>query len=115
MKYLIDGNQVCCVDVHFKCLTTCHAGFGPSLEDAFINYWQAKKQKPSLRDLEEWELPWARKDLAAIEDLKLEQTRKGFWLGFEDARCHPDEMNILTQWEETKVFIDADKALREQG
>ena len=37
----------------------------------------------------------------------LEQQRKGFWLGFEDARCHPDEMNILTQWENTKVFIEA--------
>jgi microsomal dipeptidase-like Zn-dependent dipeptidase len=37
----------------------------------------------------------------------LEQQRKGFWLGFEDARCHPDEMNILKQWENTKVFIEA--------
>ena len=37
----------------------------------------------------------------------LEQARKGFWLGFESARCHPDEMNILMQWEETKVFNEA--------
>ena len=42
----------------------------------------------------------------------LEQTRKGFWLGFEDARCHPDEMNILAQWEGTKAFNQA-KALKE--
>ena len=61
MKYSIDGNQVCCVDVHFKCLATCHAGFGPSLEDAFIDYWTTKKQNPSLRDLEEWELPWVKR------------------------------------------------------
>lgn len=39
----------------------------------------------------------------------LEQTRKGFWLGFEDARCHPDEMNILKQWEGTRVFSEAIK------
>jgi hypothetical protein len=37
----------------------------------------------------------------------IEQQRKGFWLGFEDARCHPDEMNILNQWENTKVFIES--------
>jgi hypothetical protein len=34
----------------------------------------------------------------------LEIKRKGFWLGFEDARCHPDEMNILKQWQGTLVF-----------
>jgi hypothetical protein len=59
MKYSIDGNQVCCVDVHFKCLATCHAGFGNSLRDAFIDYWDNKKEHLSLRDLKEWELPWA--------------------------------------------------------
>ena len=42
-----------------------------------------------------------------LEAHNLEQTRKGFWLGFEDARCHPDEMNILKQWEGTKVFNEA--------
>ena len=42
-----------------------------------------------------------------IEKYGLEQQRKGFWLGFEGARCHPDEMNILNQWERTKVFIEA--------
>jgi mRNA-degrading endonuclease YafQ of YafQ-DinJ toxin-antitoxin module len=46
----------------------------------------------------------------AIRDL--EHTRQGFWLGFEDARCHPDEMNILQQWEGTKRFNQA-KALKE--
>ncbi len=61
MNYSIDGNQVCCVDVHFKCLATCHAGFGGSLEDAFINFWSTKKEKPVLRDLKDWELPWAYK------------------------------------------------------
>jgi hypothetical protein len=50
-------------------------------------------------------------DLLAIRDL--EHTRQGFWLGFEDARCHPDEMNILQQWEGTKRFNQA-KALKEQ-
>jgi hypothetical protein len=44
----------------------------------------------------------------------LEQTRKGFWLGFEDARCHPYSWNILSRWEGTKVFNEA-KALKEQG
>ena len=44
---------------------------------------------------------------AILESHNLEQQRKGFWLGFEDARCHPDEMNILNQWENTKVFIEA--------
>ena len=48
----------------------------------------------------------------AIRDL--ENTRKGFWLGFEDARCRPDEMNILNQWEGTKCFIEA-KALKGKG
>jgi hypothetical protein len=43
----------------------------------------------------------------AIKTHNLEQQRKGFWLGFEDARCHPDEMNILNQWENTKVFIES--------
>jgi hypothetical protein len=37
----------------------------------------------------------------------LEIKRKGFWLGFEDARCHPDEMNILKQWQCTLVFNQA--------
>lgn len=58
MKYFVDGNQVCCVSVHFKCLATCHAGFGDSLKDAFINYWLSKKEQPILRDLKEWELDW---------------------------------------------------------
>ena len=58
MKYSIDGNQVCCVDVHFKSLATCHTGFGDSLQDAFMDYWTTKKEKPVLRDLKEWELPW---------------------------------------------------------
>ena len=44
---------------------------------------------------------------ANFEAHNLEQQRKGFWLGFEDARCHPDEMNILNQWENTKVFIES--------
>ena len=44
---------------------------------------------------------------AILESHNLEQQRKGFWLGFEDARCHPDEMNILNQWENTRVFIEA--------
>jgi mRNA-degrading endonuclease YafQ of YafQ-DinJ toxin-antitoxin module len=48
----------------------------------------------------------------AIRDL--EHTRQGFWLGFEDARCHPDEMNILQQWEGTKRFNQA-KALKDQS
>ena len=48
----------------------------------------------------------------ALEAHDLERTRKGFWLGFEDARCHPSEMNILSQWEGTKVFKQA-KALKE--
>jgi hypothetical protein len=43
----------------------------------------------------------------AVAKRDLEQQRKGFWLGFEDARCHPDEMNILNQWENTKVFIES--------
>jgi hypothetical protein len=60
MKYSIDGNQVCCVDVHFKCLATCHAGFGDSLREAFINYWSTTREIQSLRDLEEWELPWVK-------------------------------------------------------
>ena len=37
----------------------------------------------------------------------LETTRKGFWLGFEDARCHPEENNILMQWENTLIFNQA--------
>ena len=45
----------------------------------------------------------------ALQAHNLQQTRKGFWLGFEDARCHPDEMNILKQWEGTKVFSEAIK------
>ena len=49
---------------------------------------------------------------AKFEAHNLEQTRKGFWLGFEDAKCHPDEMNILAQWEGTKAFSQA-KALKE--
>jgi hypothetical protein len=49
--------------------------------------------------------------LNLFEAHNLEQTRKGFWLGFEDARCHPDEMNILTQWEGTKTFNQV-KALK---
>tara|TARA_R110000765_G_scaffold170354_1_gene275298 strand:- start:8 stop:391 length:384 start_codon:yes stop_codon:yes gene_type:complete len=49
-----------------------------------------------------------------LEAHDLERTRKGFWLGFEDARCHPSEMNILSQWEGTKVFKQA-KALKEQA
>jgi hypothetical protein len=44
----------------------------------------------------------------------LEQTRKGFWLGFEDARCHPYQWNILNRWEGTKVFNEA-KALNDQS
>ena len=61
MKYSIDGNQVCCVDVHFQSLATCHAGFGDSLKDAFINYWTTKNQKPNPDDLKSWELPWLKK------------------------------------------------------
>jgi hypothetical protein len=56
--YSIDGTQVCCVGVHFKCLATCHAGFGDSLKGAFMDYWTTKKENLVLRDLEEWELPW---------------------------------------------------------
>ena len=59
MKYSIDGNQVCCVGVHFKCLATCHAGFGDSLREAFMDYWTTARERPSLRDLKDWELPWA--------------------------------------------------------
>ena len=44
----------------------------------------------------------------------LEQTRRGFWLGFESARCHGDEMNILMMWEQTKAFNDS-KATKEQS
>lgn len=50
-----------------------------------------------------------------LRGMKLEQQRKGFWLGFEDARCHPDEMNILSQWESTKAFNQAKETLKEQG
>jgi len=39
-----------------------------------------------------------------LASANLETTRKGFWLGFEDARCHPQENNILMQWEKTLVF-----------
>jgi hypothetical protein len=52
-----------------------------------------------------------------IKDIKannLEHTRKGFWLGFENARCHPDEMNILRQWKGTKQFNQA-KALKDKS
>jgi hypothetical protein len=49
--------------------------------------------------------------LKEIESLKeqlasanLETTRKGYWLGFVDARCNPEEINILTQWKKTLVF-----------
>ena len=37
----------------------------------------------------------------------LEVTRKGFWLGFESARCYPSENNILMKWEETLYFKQA--------
>jgi hypothetical protein len=43
----------------------------------------------------------------ALKQRDLENTRKGFWFGFEDARCHPDEMNILAQWESTLLFKQA--------
>jgi hypothetical protein len=58
-----------------------------------------------------WEILQIQMQVLQAQDL--EQTRKGFWLGFEDARCHPGEMNILSQWEGTKVFKQA-KALEEQ-
>jgi hypothetical protein len=44
----------------------------------------------------------------------LEATRKGFWLGFEDARCHPQENNILMQWESTLIFTQS-KQLEGKG
>jgi hypothetical protein len=47
------------------------------------------------------EIEYLRKQLASKN---LETIRKGFWLGFEDARCHPEENNILMQWENTLIF-----------
>lgn len=37
MKYSIDGNQVMCTNYTFKSLATCSAGFGDSLELAFLD------------------------------------------------------------------------------
>lgn len=59
LNYSIDGNQVCATGVHFQSLATCHAGFGDSLKDAFLDYYRTKKEKPVLRDCRDWELPWA--------------------------------------------------------
>jgi hypothetical protein len=47
--------------------------------------------------------------LDGLKQRDLENTRKGFWLGFEDARCHPDEMNIKRQWENTLLFRQANE------
>jgi len=58
MNYSIDGNQVMCVGRHFVNIQESHAGFGDSLREAFINYWDTKKEVPLRSSLEVWELPW---------------------------------------------------------
>ena len=45
----------------------------------------------------------------SLEAHNLEQHRRGFWNGFENARCHPDEMNILQQWGSSLIFIESQK------
>ena len=64
MKYSIDENQVCCIAPHFRDLQKDVAGFGDSLELAFIDYCKNKKTLPRERDMKSWELPW----LLALKD-----------------------------------------------
>ncbi len=51
-----------------------------------------------------FERPQARNSIAlidAVEQLQKENEesfRKGFWAGYEDARCFPDESNILQRY-----------------
>ena len=61
LKYSIDGNQVCAVDAHFKCLAISPAGFGDSLKEAFVDYYRNTKNLPCLRDCHSWEIGWALK------------------------------------------------------
>ena len=58
MNYSIDGNQVCCTGPGFINLQESHAGFGDSLKEAFINYWDTQTTPPELPDLKDWERPW---------------------------------------------------------
>jgi len=64
MNYSIDGNQVCCTAPHFRNLQEDTAGFGDSLELAFIDYCKNNRKLPRERDMKSWELPW----LLALKD-----------------------------------------------
>jgi len=55
--YLIDGNQVCRVGVHFRNLQESPAGFGDSLKEAFLDYLKNAPRTKAM-DLKPWELPW---------------------------------------------------------
>lgn len=43
-----------------------------------------------------------------------ESMRKGFWWGFERARMHPDENNILAQWEDVKALKRRNESVRQE-
>jgi len=61
MRYVIDGNQVCCTYHNFRNLQQDPAGFGDSLKDAFIDLI---KQRPLKRhtELKPWEAVWVQED-----------------------------------------------------
>ena len=69
INYSIDGNQVCAVKHNFQNLQISPAGFGDSLEDAFLALMKElskRNELPELRSLQTWEAPW-------LEALRLQQ------------------------------------------
>lgn len=58
MNYFIDGNQVVAVEEDFINLAENEAGFGDSLEEAFLDLARKPFHKPKQRDLKSWEMPW---------------------------------------------------------
>jgi hypothetical protein len=71
-------------------------------EVTFLNMYKSLKKYRKKNRKQKVCIESLTKQLASAN---LETTRKGFWLGFEDARCHPQENNILMQWESTLIFI----------
>jgi len=87
-------------------------------------FWSPVKQEYVYLVLYDYEDSWEFQSLDDIREIvglrervaeleanqakrDLEVTRKGFWLGFESARCYPSENNILMKWEETLYFKQA--------
>jgi len=59
LYYSIDGNKVCAVGMGFQCLATCDAGFGGSLKEAFMDYYNRSHIAPVINDCRVWEMDWA--------------------------------------------------------